>query len=245
MGQQSSSVMQSSSGTAVAVSSSTTSLLPSTTTSMAQLISSTAKPVAQLTSSAAPSTVQATSSAAIVVVQHTPSVLTSSAAAISSAVTSVVQATSSLTTSLAQATPLAAAAAAITPQAAVSSAPLTTIVPTVLPKHGPFISNEAVLGGVPTTSVDVPITIIFLILFVSGAIFHFTRHELNSKKGHKFHLSDMIFDFCMVRTVTCIMRIVWATRPTNPSIVLAALIFENAGYASYHPHVYISLLTSL
>jgi hypothetical protein len=70
---------------------------------------------------------------------------------------------------------------------------------------------------------------VFLALFITGAVTHFTIHELNQRRGHKFHLSDAIFDFCMVRTITCIMRIVWATRPTNQSIVVAALVFENAG----------------
>ncbi|RDW79573.1 hypothetical protein BP6252_04211 [Coleophoma cylindrospora] len=94
---------------------------------------------------------------------------------------------------------------------------------------GPFSPETALLGGVPTIKLDVPITAVFLILFFAGAVSHFVRHELNGKQGHKFHLSDLAFDFCMVRTVTCTMRIVWATRPTNNSIIVAALIFENAG----------------
>jgi hypothetical protein len=94
---------------------------------------------------------------------------------------------------------------------------------------GPFTPVAAFPGGIPRTKVDVPITAVFLVLFIMGAATHFTIHELNGKRGHKFHLSDAVFDFCMVRTVTCTMRIVWAFRPTNNSIQLAALIFENAG----------------
>jgi len=95
--------------------------------------------------------------------------------------------------------------------------------------RGPFTPVEAILGGIPTVRLDVPITAVSLVLFLVGAATHFIRHELNGKLGHKFHLSDMIFDFCMVRTVTCTMRIVWAFRASNNSVVLAALIFENAG----------------
>ena len=97
------------------------------------------------------------------------------------------------------------------------------------PKVGPFSPEAAILGGIPTKDLDVPVTAVFLVLFLIGAVTHFTIHEINGKRGHKFHLSDMVFDFCMVRTVTCTMRIVWAFRPKNNSIVLAAEIFENAG----------------
>jgi len=94
---------------------------------------------------------------------------------------------------------------------------------------GPFLPEDSILGGVPTVGIDVPITAVFFAMFIAGAATHFTIHELNGKRGHKFHLSDAVFDFCMVRNITCIMRLVWATHPTNPSIALAALIFENAG----------------
>ncbi|CZR58004.1 uncharacterized protein PAC_07894 [Phialocephala subalpina] len=94
---------------------------------------------------------------------------------------------------------------------------------------GPFAPQDAILGGIPTKNLDLPITVVFLALFIIGAATHFTIHELNGKRGHKFHLSDAVFDFCMVRTVTCVMRIVWVFRPNNNSVVLAALIFENAG----------------
>ncbi|ESZ91706.1 hypothetical protein SBOR_7901 [Sclerotinia borealis F-4128] len=97
------------------------------------------------------------------------------------------------------------------------------------PKKGPFSPVAAILGGIPNKNVDVPITAVFLVLFAVGAASHFIRHEVNKKRGHKFIISDMIFDFCMVRNITCIMRIVWAFHPTNNSIVVAALIFENAG----------------
>ncbi|KAH8821777.1 hypothetical protein F5884DRAFT_635402, partial [Xylogone sp. PMI_703] len=87
----------------------------------------------------------------------------------------------------------------------------------------------ATLGGLPTTTVDVPIASCFLVLFILGASIHFGLHHFNSKNGHKFHLSGLMFDFCLVRILTCIMRIVWAFRPDNKSVMIGALIFENAG----------------
>ena len=90
------------------------------------------------------------------------------------------------------------------------------------PKDGPF------LGGVPTIPVDVPVAIVFLIIFGLGALTHISIYRANSKRGHKFLLSDLLFDFCMVRVVTCIFRIIWAA--TGPrGVVLAANIFENGG----------------
>lgn len=89
-------------------------------------------------------------------------------------------------------------------------------------------ANAAVLGGIPTLIVDVPVTAIFLILFVLGAFTHISIYRANAKRGHKFLISDLMFDFCMVRVVTCIFRIIWAG--INPrGVVLAASIFESGG----------------
>lgn len=95
---------------------------------------------------------------------------------------------------------------------------------------GPFEPLAAILGGTPTPNLDVPITVFFLMLFIIGGGFHLYTHEINKKRQHKFHLSALMFDFCLVRTLTCTMRIVWAYRPNNNGIILTALIFENAGY---------------
>lgn len=97
------------------------------------------------------------------------------------------------------------------------------------PPGPPYPPNTASLGGVPTVGVDVPITAVFLFLFVLGAIGHMTIFQLNMRRGHKFVMSGMMFGFCMARIVTCIMRIVWATRQTQVQIAMAAQIFVSAG----------------
>ena len=56
-----------------------------------------------------------------------------------------------------------------------------------------------------------------------------TLLQLNTKRSHKFPLQGPIFGFCMARTTTCIMRIVWACYPHNVRIALAAQILNNAG----------------
>lgn len=75
---------------------------------------------------------------------------------------------------------------------------------------------------------DLPLTIVFLIFFLGGAATHISIYRGNAKRGHKFLLSDLMFDFCMVRTLSCIFRIIWIfVRPRG--VVLLAQIFFNGG----------------
>ncbi|KZL78125.1 DUF3112 domain protein, partial [Colletotrichum tofieldiae] len=89
-------------------------------------------------------------------------------------------------------------------------------------------AQGAFIGGDPTTNIDVPVTFLFLLLFAAGAYTHIRIYRANAKRGHKFLLSDLMFDFCMVRTVTCIMRIVWAFEKTRV-VILIALIVQFGG----------------
>lgn len=88
--------------------------------------------------------------------------------------------------------------------------------------------KKAVLGGLPTKNVDVPVTAVFLVLFVLGAFAHTSTYRANTKRGHKFLLSSLMFDFCVVRIVTCLFRIISAIRPL-PGLILVANIFQNGG----------------
>jgi len=53
--------------------------------------------------------------------------------------------------------------------------------------------------------------------------------QTNQERSHKFPISGPIFGFCMARTTTCIMRIVWAAYPANVQIAMTAQILNNAG----------------
>jgi hypothetical protein len=92
--------------------------------------------------------------------------------------------------------------------------------------HDP--AQGAFPGGFPSPLPDVPVTTIFLLLFMLGAFTHISIYRANAQRGHKFLLSDLMFDFCMIRTLTCIFRIVWAFVSPRP-VILVALIFENGG----------------
>ncbi|KAH8770068.1 hypothetical protein F5883DRAFT_493659 [Diaporthe sp. PMI_573] len=85
-------------------------------------------------------------------------------------------------------------------------------------------------GNPPSKSVDLPVTIVFLLLFLLGAFTHISIYRANAKRGHKFLLSDLMFDFCMIRSVTCIFRITWVFTQLR-GIILAAQIFFNGGAA--------------
>ncbi|KXJ86922.1 hypothetical protein Micbo1qcDRAFT_168013 [Microdochium bolleyi] len=93
----------------------------------------------------------------------------------------------------------------------------------------PYPIPVALLGGVPTPSVDDPISAVFLFLFISLAVVHMTIFQLNRKKSHKFVFSGLLFGLSMARSIAMIMRIVWASNSTNVRIALAANIFSQAG----------------
>ena len=66
-------------------------------------------------------------------------------------------------------------------------------------------------------------------LYIGGAIGNMTIFQLNRRKGHKFIMSTVMFGFCMSRILTCILRIVWAAKPTDINVAITANIFTNVG----------------
>ena len=76
---------------------------------------------------------------------------------------------------------------------------------------------------------DVPICAVFLAIYILGAVSHMSIYVVNRKRSHKFIISGMMFGFCMARTVTMIMRISWACKPTNIPIAIASMVFTAAG----------------
>ncbi|KAI1373323.1 hypothetical protein F4677DRAFT_430089 [Hypoxylon crocopeplum] len=93
----------------------------------------------------------------------------------------------------------------------------------------PYASTAAGVGGVPSTIPDVPVSAVFVALYVTFAVANMTIFQLNNRRGHKFVPSAALFGFCMARITTLVLRIVWATRQTNVRLAIAANIFVNAG----------------
>ncbi|KAK8065453.1 hypothetical protein PG997_012200 [Apiospora hydei] len=93
----------------------------------------------------------------------------------------------------------------------------------------PYLPNNASLGGRPTVDVDVPISAVLLAIFLCLAVVHMTIFQKNRRRDHKFVFSGMLFGLSMARTAALTMRIVWACRPTNVRIAIAANILTQAG----------------
>lgn len=93
----------------------------------------------------------------------------------------------------------------------------------------PYPPQGAQLGGVPTVPVDVPISAVLIFIFVLLAIAHMAIFQRNRKRGHKFLFSGAFFGLSMVRIAALVMRIVWATRPTDVPVAIAANILTQAG----------------
>ena len=56
-----------------------------------------------------------------------------------------------------------------------------------------------------------------------------TIFQKNRRAGRKFVPSVLCFGFSMARVATFTMRIVWATRPTDPNVTIAANALVAAG----------------
>ncbi|OJD23176.1 hypothetical protein ACJ73_05474 [Blastomyces percursus] len=97
------------------------------------------------------------------------------------------------------------------------------------PPGPPYPPTTAGLGGRPSNSVDVPITAVFLMIFIIGAVCHMTLFRKNMARGHKFIPSAATFGFCMARITASVLRIVWANRLTNAQVAIAAQVFVAAG----------------
>ncbi|KAH8719488.1 hypothetical protein GQ44DRAFT_658883 [Phaeosphaeriaceae sp. PMI808] len=96
-------------------------------------------------------------------------------------------------------------------------------------RHAPYLPTTWALGGKNEKSVDLPITAVFLVLYIIGAAWHMTIFQLNNKRGHKFLFSAVTFGFCMSRIATCTLRIASLCLPTNINLGIAASIFVAAG----------------
>ncbi|KAL5410591.1 hypothetical protein PMIN06_010625 [Paraphaeosphaeria minitans] len=94
---------------------------------------------------------------------------------------------------------------------------------------GPYRPTTWALGGIPKKNIDIPVTAIFLCLYMLGAATHMTIFQYNKRRGHKFLFNGMIFGFCMARITTCTLRIASISLPTNIRLAIAAQIFVAAG----------------
>ncbi|OCK86233.1 hypothetical protein K432DRAFT_110550 [Lepidopterella palustris CBS 459.81] len=94
---------------------------------------------------------------------------------------------------------------------------------------GPYAPQTASLGGLPSVIPDVPITAVFLLLYVIFGAMHFVMFKENNERGHKFGFSGAMFGFCNIRIATMSLRIAWACHPHNINIGIAAQMLVYVG----------------
>lgn len=87
----------------------------------------------------------------------------------------------------------------------------------------------AIFGGIPSRQVDIPISAVVIACYLAIGATHMTIFQKNRRAGRKFTPSALCFGFSMARVATFTMRIVWATRPTNPDVTIAANALVAAG----------------
>jgi hypothetical protein len=87
----------------------------------------------------------------------------------------------------------------------------------------------AILGGIPTKSVDLPICAVLLTCYLGMGATHMTIFRHNRAHGRNFKPSMLCFGLCMARLVTFSMRIVWAVEPTNHNVAIVGNVLIAAG----------------
>lgn len=97
------------------------------------------------------------------------------------------------------------------------------------PEGPPYPAKTAGLGGVPNAHLDIPVTAVFIFLFLLGGAGHMTTLQLNLRRGHKFPLSGAMFGWSMARILACSMRIAWGAHPSNVPLAIAAGLLLNIG----------------
>ena len=97
------------------------------------------------------------------------------------------------------------------------------------PSDPPYASRNAGIGGLPEVIPDIPISAVFLALYLTSAITNMTILQINLRRQHKFVISGALFGFSMSRIITFILRIIWALHQHNVRLAIAANIFVNAG----------------
>ncbi|EHA52161.1 hypothetical protein MCOR27_000344 [Pyricularia oryzae] len=97
------------------------------------------------------------------------------------------------------------------------------------PSSPPYLPSYAILGGNPTVPLDVPISTVFMAIFIAAGAVHMGVFRANIKRDHKFVFSALLFVFCLARVFALITRIVWAAHPDNLSVAVASNVLVAAG----------------
>lgn len=108
--------------------------------------------------------------------------------------------------------------------------PTNNSIPVPVPDAGPpYLPNTALVGGIPTPTIDDPISGVLMFLFLVAAAAHMAVFQINKKKEHLFVFSAMMFAFSLIRAVALLLRIVLASHPADARLSIAANVLTQAG----------------
>ncbi|KAI1763638.1 hypothetical protein GGR53DRAFT_467162 [Hypoxylon sp. FL1150] len=93
----------------------------------------------------------------------------------------------------------------------------------------PYASTMAIVGGVPSPAVDDPIAVVLLLLFLVSAGAHAAILKINKAGQFKFVFSGMLFALCLLRGVSLVARMIWASYPNVVNAVIAASVMTQCG----------------
>lgn len=92
-------------------------------------------------------------------------------------------------------------------------------------------------GGNPTVLPDVPVTVVFAVLFLAGAVFHGWRYYsvVRASDASRIRpiLSRLLVGFCLLRAAACCIRIAWTAQPSIGTGV-AGPILLHIGYVLFY-----------
>ncbi|KAI1377654.1 hypothetical protein F4677DRAFT_444243 [Hypoxylon crocopeplum] len=118
----------------------------------------------------------------------------------------------------------------------VSQPSLTTTKPSIntanqihKPQGPPYASTMAIVGGEPSPSIDDPIAAVLLLLFLLSAGAHLAILRVNKQRQLKFVFSGMLFALCLLRGISLVARMVWASYPRAVNAVIAASVMTQCG----------------
>ncbi|POS69707.1 hypothetical protein DHEL01_v211897 [Diaporthe helianthi] len=98
------------------------------------------------------------------------------------------------------------------------------------------VINDHYFGGIPRPSPDAPVTGIFLVLFILGALVFGWIYWKNAKRPIKGsngdRLSALMICFCLAEALVCVFRLSWASTDTQPAVIFLALVSESIGSVS-------------
>lgn len=115
----------------------------------------------------------------------------------------------------------------------------TTTRPTQAEASAVEIKDDHYFGGTPGLNPDAPVTGIFLMLFIIGALVYGWIYWKNAKRptrgGNGDMLSGLMICFCLAEALVCILRIAWASTDMRPAVVFFALVSESIGLVFSSP----------